>query len=258
MGNRLYAMASAHEFARQTGRELTVLWPLRWELNSRFTDFWELNGFNLVYTDEYNLPWRWLNKPRLRERILGHGAEVITDADMYRIRDEIGSYDFEHYLEKFSDTNKLFIETCFNFHPKIKTPLKNLFIPKADILKEMSNWEADNGTDYIGMHIRRTDHANAIGHSPDELFLDVIQSSNDKILLCTDDLETENKLKRQFGSRILTFSTNKSRDSKDGIRNAVIDLMLLSRSSKIYGSFNSTFSSFAAEYNAIPLIVLKT
>lgn len=258
MGNRLYAMASAREFALNSGRDLTVFWTLRWELNALFTDFWEPNGFRLVYADEYNMPWRWLNKPRLRERFLSAGATVITDEEMYRIRDEIGGYDYESYLQRFSDTPKLFMETCFNFYPKRQTPLNHIFIPNQDIRAELKRWEEEHGSGHIGMHIRRTDHGDAIGASPDRLFEQVVDEAaqDARVFLCTDDPNTEARFRARYGDRILTYSKNKSRDTREGIRSAVMDMLLLSRSSRVYGSFKSTFSSFAADYGQIPLTVL--
>lgn len=259
MGNRLYAMASAAEFAERSGRELIVLWNLRWELNAAFTDFWEAGRFHLHYTDEYNLPWRWINKPLLAEKWLSRGAIKIHDAEMYQIRDEIGGYDYSEYLKKYDNTPALFIETCFNFYPHRALRLPDYFKPKSGILKNLDQWQQENAKEYVGLHIRRTDHGNAIDSSPDGLFEEVITGSHKgtKFFLCTDDAETENRFRALFGDRILSYSRNKSRDSRDGIRDAVMDLLLLSRSSHVYGSFKSTFSSFAADYGNIPLTVLK-
>lgn len=251
-------MASGREFAMNQGRMLTIFWPLRWELNGRFTDYWETNGFNIVYVDEYNLPWRWLNKPRVLERMISAGAEVISDAAMYRIRDEIGGYDFENYLQKNTDTRKLFIETCFNFYPKRSADLNEIFLPKPHIINIVNNWLNEKGDDFIGLHIRRTDHANAIASSPNELFSQIIEvNPQKKVFLCTDDMETERYFINKYQNKILTFSKNKARNSNSGMLEAIIDLILLSKSETIYGSFNSTFSSFAADYGNKQLIVLK-
>lgn len=258
LGNRLYAMASGREFAMNQGRNLTIFWPLRWELNARFTDYWETNGFNIVYIDEYNAPWRWLNKPRVVERMLSASAEVISDSAMYRIRDEIGGYDFENYLQKYVNTRKLFIETCFNFYPKRSVGLDKIFFPKPIIVNIVNHWLTINKDDFIGLHIRRTDHANSIASSPNELFSQIIElNPQKKFFLCTDDIETENYFKNKYPNKILTFSKNKARNSNSGMLEAIIDLILLSKSEIIYGSFNSTFSSFAADYGNKKLIVLQ-
>lgn len=258
MGNRLYSMASAKQFALNDGRDLSILWPLRWELNAKFTDFWEPNGFKIIYIDEYNWPLRWINKLDIVEKCLSANSYIINDVEMYHIRDEINGYNFSNYLEKYREHNRLFMETCFNFYPNRMLKLNEIFIPKKYILDIINTWIETNENEYIGLHIRRTDHANAIGFSPNELFCEVIENHpQEKFFLCTDDVQTENYFSKKYSSQIMTYSKNKQRNSSSGMLCAIIDLLLLSRSRIIYGSYNSTYSSFAAEFENKELVVLK-
>ena len=88
-------------------------------------------------------------------------------------------------------------------------------------------------------------------------FISLIEENirkNDKstFFLATDDLETETTLKKKFNGRIITSQkASFSRNSEEGMQNAVVDLYCLSRTKKIYGSFRSSFSQVAADISGI-------
>lgn len=115
----------------------------------------------------------------------------------------------------------------------------------------------------IGLHIRRTDHSLSIQNSPIELFLDivekeVIQNERTYFYLATDDQSIEDMLVGKYGNRmILNRGKNFSRDKKQGIIDAMIDMEALSRCKKIYGSYGSTFSRVASYKGSIPLIIVE-
>jgi hypothetical protein len=258
IGNRLYAIASAIELAKQTNRQLVVLWSLRWELNARFDDFWESDRFLVKYVDEFNSPWRYLNRFfNFQEFFLKFNKKVISDNDMYLIRDEIGDYNFTNYFLNLDNSKSLFIESCFDFIPDKSFKLKDVFVLTESIRNELEILLSGIPTKYSALHVRRTDHANAIDNSPDELFFDILRRDNEIYFLCTDDIETEIRYKKMFPGRIYTYSKIKERNSKLGIIEAVLDLYLLSMAKEINGSFNSTFSSLASEIGGVPLKIVK-
>ncbi len=68
----------------------------------------------------------------------------------------------------------------------------------------------------------------------------------DKFLLCTDSKKTEDKFKKVFGKRIIVFPKGNRKQSKDtAIQEALIDLLLLSKTKHILGSYLSTFTELA-------------
>ncbi len=119
------------------------------------------------------------------------------------------------------------------------------------------------GENVIGIHIRRTDHIVAIEKSPVDRFVSVIEKElaedeNCKVFLATDDHKTENEIVIRFGKdRIQTLPNKDFSTQKRGMMDAVADMLVLSKCRKIYGSYATQFSGFAAEYGNIPLEVVK-
>lgn len=117
--------------------------------------------------------------------------------------------------------------------------------------------------EYIGIHIRRTDHSTAIAHSKLETFILMIQerlqeNPNTRFFLATDDNEVERELKKTFGDRIVIQPDKHwGRDSEEGMESAIIDLLCLSRCKVILGSYASGFSVFPARYGNKELIICE-
>ena len=103
----------------------------------------------------------------------------------------------------------------------------------------------------IGIHIRRTDNAFSIKESPTELFIKKIQEEIDIykddvcFYLASDSLDVKNEIVSIFGNKIITFLKPTSRNKKDGIIEAFVEMNVLSQTDKIYASFCSSFSETA-------------
>lgn len=118
--------------------------------------------------------------------------------------------------------------------------------------------------DSIGIHIRRGDNTESIKNSPIESFINVIENNLDKcIFLSTDDIEVERNLKTKY-SNILTHEKNDytitgetDRLNVSGMQDALVDMIMLSRTSRIYGSYYSSFSEYSARFGNIPLFTVK-
>ena len=104
----------------------------------------------------------------------------------------------------------------------------------------------------IGVHIRRMDHSYAIDANPIGNFIVKMQKAIDtnpnvKFYVASDDADVIRTLKEKFAERIIiNEGAVLTRQSKEGIENAVIDLLALSKSSHIIGSKGSTFSDVAS------------
>ena len=108
------------------------------------------------------------------------------------------------------------------------------------------------------MHIRRTDNALSIEHSPLDLFFDCLDQelaahSDLCIYLATDSEEVKQAMRARYGERIVCAESKADRSTTEGIREGIADLWTLARTQKIYGSFHSSFSELAAELGNIPL-----
>jgi hypothetical protein len=113
----------------------------------------------------------------------------------------------------------------------------------------------------VGFHLRRTDNRWAIRQSPDFLFINKgreIVAAGKKIFLATDNERTERKMKRYFGSDLITYQKRTllekrwpraTKDDVTVVEDDLIDLFLLSRTEYILGSSGSSFSGVAMALN---------
>ena len=104
----------------------------------------------------------------------------------------------------------------------------------------------------VGVHIRRTDNALSIEHSPLDLFFDCLDQelaahSDLCIYLATDSEEVKQAMRARYGERIVCAESKADRSTTEGIREGIADLWTLARTQKIYGSFHSSFSELAAD-----------
>ena len=107
----------------------------------------------------------------------------------------------------------------------------------------------------VGVHIRRDDYLTGkagLGEvSSDEKFIEkmnelIIEDWTTKFLLCTDSQEIEDKFKKEFGDRIIIYpKKNRDRTSTINTQQGLVDLLLLSKTKHIIGTYRSTFNELA-------------
>ena len=140
--------------------------------------------------------------------------------------------------------------------------LCKLFVPRQDIQEKITSY-SQSFTDYsIGIHIRRTDNAASIQQSPTELFIAAIDreieaNPNVSIFLATDSEIVKKEMLSRYGNRVLTAKDEADRNSIAGIKGGIIDMFALSKTNKIYGSFQSSFSELAAQIGNVPIEILQ-
>lgn len=114
----------------------------------------------------------------------------------------------------------------------------------------------------IGIHIRRTDHSTAIAESPDSLFVDamrqcIAREPETRFFLATDDSALKASLAAQLPGRITVQECRGTRADLRGMEEAVVDLWTLARTSRIIGSYWSSYTDTAAELGGIPLEIIR-
>lgn len=77
-------------------------------------------------------------------------------------------------------------------------------------------------------------------------------------MLATDDPAIEYAIKERFPDRVVVRPKVFARDKAAGVRDALVDLLLLSRCRRILGSHWSSFSETAAEIGGIDLEIVGT
>jgi len=112
------------------------------------------------------------------------------------------------------------------------------------------------------VHVRRTDNYTSITKSPLEAFVScmrrVLLERGCDFFLATDDPSVEEYMRGHFPSRIFVFQKRFGRNTRESIRDALIDLLLLSRGSLLLASYWSCFSATAASIGGIPSQVVTS
>lgn len=135
-------------------------------------------------------------------------------------------------------------------------------LPLPHLQQRIDALSASFDSHTIGVHIRRTDHSTAIAESPDALFEQAIAEAiaadpDARFYVSTDDEALKQTLADRFPARIMSQECHGTRANLSGMEEAVIDLWTLARTSRIIGSYWSSFSDTAAEIGGIPLNIIR-
>ena len=241
--NRMRAINSALILAEKRGEKLHVLWNVNPELGCPFEELF-------APTERFSLR-DFSNK-------LDPG-KVFLQATCQRIgNDEIRSNrDDQGLLELYWKTlgKRLYIATEEHFFPNHDY---SAFQPNEEIRNRMEAIKKDYGPRCVGVHIRRTDNKPSINGSSTDAFIQSIEAElsahpETMFYLATDDLSEEKNLRERFPGKILSNEgRDLSRETVSGIKDALLDLLCLSETEKIIGSFFSSFTDIAADWHGIP------
>ncbi len=242
--NRMRALSSAEFLANKYNKKVFVLWNMDSGLNCRFDTLFK--KIPNVYVFNYRLKFDFI--ARIVQLFV---KNKFIDA---RIRQKAE-------IENAVKTKRfVYISTFSNIYEE--NNFKKLIIV-PEIKAKIDAVIPDNQTNLVGIHIRRTDHVRAIENSPTELFIEEInkeinESPDTRFYLATDSFEEEKVLKETFKNKIITNSSRElSRNSSQGIIDALVDLGCLNKCSKIIGSDWSSFSWTASMWNyKRPLITI--
>lgn len=187
-----------------------------------------------------------------------------------RVRFAGGCYMGQHDIEKklvnsdfknFDvDVNgPLYLATCFEF---MSSDLPGM-VPNKFLQQQITTMTADFSEQVVGVHIRRTDHISSLLKSPTSAFVTIMRKElernpNIKFFLATDSLDEEEELQRIFPGKIMVHRKQSlNRNEPEAIKDAVVDLYCLAKTTKIYGSFWSSFSEVAACLGGRELIIVS-
>jgi hypothetical protein len=247
--NRIRVINSAYELAKKRGDELTVLWLNNAELNCPFESLFqpvsEIKIIN-IYSN-FNLQKLYLQ--------FSANQRFDNTAIENNKKDGVLNKDFYHSLKK-----TVYISTWEHFYPSSDY---RFFQPASDIQARIDKITSQFGAKSVGVHIRRTDHTWAIESSKTNGFVTAIEQelaiNPDAIFyVATDDIKEENFIREKFPDCIIS-NQNKtlSRNSIAGMHDALIDLICLSKTTKIFGSYYSSFTDIAADMHQIKKTVIK-
>ncbi len=251
--NRLNAIVSGLAYKEKyPDTELTILWHKWFHCNCRFKDLFQ--QIPPPYTPVKELVMQFKDFPAhklnlgIPQRIRGlwYDCSILPSSSS------------DHFEELTKGKNRVYVCHDNRFCEEntvlpFSHSLAQFFRPTNELQKRID--EVTNGWEkhyVIGLHIRRTDNTRAIEGSPMEYFYHIIereimQHKDAKFYVATDDEGVKRDLFSRYGEeKIITIPLHLNRNSKQGMKDAVVDLYCLGRTRKIYGSKCSTYSTFAA------------
>ncbi len=277
LGNRMRVAASAYALARESGLPLRVLWTSQWGMRCRFDElFDEAPTLNSVADGDKSLTNSstepFIRDARGMERVL-YARPTLKNAHVPKLlqrcwhRDRIYAPQIWHLNQTGYDYEAWFrqggtLMTAYrDFYAWTPEDLQTLFRPNAEVRRLVEERCEMFAEVAVGVHIRRTDHQQAIDESPLELFTKMLDREVEAcqqltIYLATDDEATKQALRQRYGKRVLMSPVVATRESTDGIREGLVEMLALSRTQRIYGSAGSTFSPIAACLGNVPIQIL--
>jgi hypothetical protein len=259
--NRMRAIASARTLAIATDVKLIVIWEVNQDVGVTYEQlFLDDDRFKVVNVAPHGslrdallfllygeiesfkgIPARWITRLFFRNRILRHVRPG-----------EFSSVELERFVRNFPRT---LISSWWSYYGNPDPDFSFFSLPavQRSRVDEISQQFTSRT---IGVHIRRTDNANAIRYSPTEAFADAMKDCiagdpDVRFFLSTDSVEVEQSMKSLFRERLITRQRTISRSSLEGMQDAIVDLFVLSRTTRILGSYYSTFSETAASIGGI-------
>ncbi len=244
LGNRLLAMTSAYELSRKLGKQLLFLWKREIGCAIRSEDLFEI----AVPTVEISeMGWKNgvlenLNSNRMKRRYRKAADRFIECDEIADWKREGG---FARVEEMVAREPVSYIKSYTNLC-EIRKESFSFLKPAPEVLERGGRVFSKISHDTVGVHIRRTDHAEARANSPLSLFLEKMKAEGEQtdFYVTTDDPSVIEELKGHFpADRLIVYEEKVlDRDSKTGIQDALVDMLCLSKCRKILGSYQSTFS----------------
>lgn len=240
LANRLRAIDAAWNLSRDTGHPLRVYWFDTEDCHVRWSDILEFpSQFEVVEVDAAN--------QAESDAIFSGGNH-----DYYRWEKE---KDFIDDCRRGNESD-LALESFSRFYGT--QPDYCWLAPKKDLLAEIDRIHAEIGKKLVGIHIRRTDMYMASFLSDTGMFVKRIEEElqrhpDERFFLATDDPSEKKFLTEKYPGVVRTREKVAARHDDGGVRDAFIDLLMLSSCRKIYGSVYSSFSAEAAAIGRIKL-----
>lgn len=256
--NRLNAIVCALVIMRDSNLPIKIYWDKTHDCYAWFGELFK------------QIEWNYNGLSAIVENLESFYLKPATKSNLFLpfyLRKIKGICELKHVTDKTSEQiiqeyNKpLLYVTSYNrfcLHESLGMPYSKVFKPIDDIQNIINDVITDFSDNTIGIHIRRTDNVSAISSSPMEMFEKKIEKaiSNDptvKFYVASDSEVDKNYLLKRYGEHIITKQWDLSRNTLQGMKDAVAELYCLAFTKKIFGSGMSTYSLMASKLNGIEL-----
>lgn len=249
LGNRIRVLYSVLGINRKLNHEIRIFWDHHQELNCPFEELFLIPDSCKVFNIKQNL-FRKIYRFSLDRLYLSNLRKykydlVLYDKEISKFRKE--NLDFYSLLKNHSN---IYLETCRHFYkgPKIT----DFLTINPSILNQAEKIYNKFPESTYGLHIRSTDNVVSKKYSPPSAFKKLIrkklqEESGVTFFLTTDSKKIKNEFRNEFKENLITNNMSTlSRNSSEGIKNALIEMVCLSKTKKVFGSYYSSFSSISA------------
>lgn len=264
LANKLRVIESAVSLAKDMDSLVEIIWIPDWQMVAHYQELFEPSElFNVTDYDKFKYSRSSFSLTKYKQPVSNlinryYGIDLVfNEADISR-QVRPGHWN----IRSMSEGKTIYIDTCHNFYPYHYK--FSWMRPVPVIAEKIWNFEERmKHQNCIGLHIRRTDNISSVENSPDHLFEKAIRDEigrnpSSVFFLATDDYQTQSHFTGLFGTdRILVHPKKFGRDSVDAIRDAVVDWTLLTKCSKLYCSYYSSFSETVIAVSNAPAITLK-
>lgn len=252
LANRLRVLASAAITAKRAGRTLYLDWRADERCGAGWNDLFqnEIPGF----------PGPWSPSVRVYQK------EPVNFS-------QPGPGDLVDDAEDI-----VVVRTYFSFKPRNMSMREHLrekaefyrgLVPVAEVREPLDELQERHfqGRRVVGVHIRRSDLVVAGDPSrfvsPTSMFVERMRRLAEQwpdvmFFLSTDDSEDKDRLFAELPGRVFTYSkTEIRRDTVEGIRDALVDWLALSKTMLVIRSAGTSFSREAAVLGGVPIEAIK-
>jgi len=268
-GNRMNCLLGGLLLSKMLNRKPVIIWPNNDYCGASINDIYDL---------DYQILNIGINE--LFEKNINSVFFIHTNQTKLKIRQLAVNQQNLEIIKNCLEENIIYYNDMIPFfkNNEIISMLSTLKIKKC-ILDKISSYCLQNNVDKntIGIHLRRTDLGSKI---TDNKFVEKIIKDNlqKNVFICSDDKNTEDLFQNQFPNvlvhkktkyvekknnnlewlgkvtddqgRTHNYNVNRPRES---VLEAIIDLLILSRTSICLGLVNSTFLNIAKLYSEIDI-----
>jgi hypothetical protein len=267
LANRLRTVNSFYVLSESCGKNLFVCWePGQGWSNDKFTDLFINQSIDFIDNDEFSVKSQQIfNLQSSINKSEDSLSYIFSDSEK-NIYHKIMTEDFCY----FGDSCLEYMMP--NYFKEQNYFYKNLH-PVQSIQKKIDRIASDFNEHTIGVHVRRGDawnskRKNQFKISDDESFFklldeEIIKNSAVNFFLSTDSQETNTKFVSRYTNKIIYnqqkvfFNSVCMYEPKYNQDDAVADLFLLSKTSKIIGSNYSSFSRLSSKISSKQLTIAK-
>lgn len=253
LGNRLRAIASGAAMANATGRELAIVWEPDHHCECRFSDLFEFDGEVIEQSfirDASNSGMSVYNYMEIEEGAVKDAVIILTTGkdiyarSAYVLSSEHTSWDNENiFLRNLKPSESVLnLVRPFDTSKKIGAHVRMEAGKGVDhnSYDSTNNWSADGHKE---LHYwREKSHYSNFIRRIDEYFR-VDQEA--RLFLATDIPETYEIFEKYYGDRVSYLKRSVYDRSKEQIKYALADAILLSGCERLLGSTWSSFSELA-------------